>query len=206
MSSKKNRKKYILDKSLQVKTAFSIIGVVSLVAVIILTAIAASVVYNNAKVNNVYEIEDSIFQMMQAANFDNDNIDEGYKHTLDNLTNLHNKNYTTITTISQYNKYLLILLIITILAQGLVLYFMIIRITHRIAGPIHVISNYFKVIIAGEIPKPRPLRDKDELKDFYDLFIALVDTLTKESDKVNKDNNNNKDNDNDNDNSDNYKE
>ena len=184
MFSRKNRKQYIIDKRLQFKTAFSIIGVVSIVSVIILVAIAASVVYNNEKINNVYEIEDSIFQMMQAANFDN-NIDEGYKNTLDNLTNLHNKNYTTITTITKYNRYLLLSLVLTIVIQGIVLYYMIIRLTHRIAGPIYVMSNYFKVMIAGEIPKLRPLRDKDELKEFYDLFIAVVDSLKKDNNKVN---------------------
>jgi uncharacterized membrane protein YraQ (UPF0718 family) len=189
MFSRKNRKQYIIDKSLQFKTAFSIIGVVSIVSVIILAAIAASVVYNNEKVNNVYEIEDSIFHVMQTVHIDKEidkNMDAEYKSTLENLTNLHNQNYNTIIKIAKYNRYLLIALILTIIIQGIVLYYMIIRLTHRIAGPIYVISNYFKVMIAGEIPKPRPLRDKDELKEFYDLFIILVDKLKKENnDKVN---------------------
>ena len=172
------RTKYIIDRALQLKTAFSIIGVVSIISLIILSAIAASVVYNNEKISNVYEIEDSIFQMMQAANIDN--IDDGYKGTIDNLTNLHDNNYTTILKIAKYNRYLLITLIITILIQGIVLFYMIIKITHRITGPIYVISNYFKEIIAGNMPTPRPLRNKDELKEFYSLFIDLVDLLKKE--------------------------
>jgi len=174
------RKKYIIDKPFQLKTAFSIIGVVSIISLIILSSITASVVYNNEKINNVYVIEDNIFQMMQAANIDN-NTNDGYKSIIDNLTNLHNNNYSTIIKIAEYNKYLLAALIVTILFQGIVLFFMIIKITHRISGPIYVISNYFKDIIAGKIPKPRPLRNKDELKEFYNLFIILVDTLKKEN-------------------------
>jgi nitrogen fixation/metabolism regulation signal transduction histidine kinase len=170
------RKKYIIDKPFQLKTAFSIIGVVLLISLIILSSIAVSVVYNNEKVNNVYKIEDSIFQMMQAANIDN-NMDEGYKIVIDNLTNLHNNNYNTIIKIAEYNKYLLIALIITVIIQGIVLFVMIIKITHRISGPIYVMSNYFKEIIAGNLPVPRPLRDKDELKEFYNLFVILVDSL-----------------------------
>jgi signal transduction histidine kinase len=173
------RKKYIIDKSFQLKAAFSIIGIVSLIALIILSAIAVSVVYNNEKINNVYTIEDSIFQMMQAANI-NENVDDGYKSTIDNLTNLHNNNYTTILKIAKYNRYLLGILVITIIIQGFVLFFMIIKITHRISGPIYVISNYFKDVIAGKIPKTRPLRDKDELKEFYKLSIDLVDSLKKD--------------------------
>ena len=170
------RKKYIIDKPFQLKTAFSIIGVVLIISLIILSAIAASVVYNNEKINNVYQIEDSIFHLMQAANIDN-NTDEGYKAIIDNLTNLHGNNYTTIIKITEYNKYLLIALIFTIIVQGIVLFVMIIKITHRISGPIYVISNYFREIISGKLPQPRPLRDKDELKEFYNLFIVLVDSL-----------------------------
>jgi nitrogen fixation/metabolism regulation signal transduction histidine kinase len=136
-------------------------------------------VYNNEKINNVYKIEDSIFQMMQAANI-GDNMDEGYKSTIDNLTNLHNNNYTTIIKIAEYNRYLLVVLVLTIIIQGFVLFFMVIKITHRISGPIYVISNYFREIIEGNIPEPRPLRNKDELKEFYNLFIALVESFKKE--------------------------
>jgi hypothetical protein len=170
------RKKYIIDRAFQLKTAFSIIGVVSIVSLIILSAIAASVVYNNEKITNVYSIEDNIFQMMQAANIDN--MNDGYKSTIKNLTDLHNNNSTTIMKIADYNRYLLIALVITVILQGLVLYIMIIKITHRISGPIYVMSNYFKDIIAGKIHKPRPLRDKDELKEFYNLSIVLVNSLT----------------------------
>jgi len=173
------RKKYIIDKPFQLKTAFSIIGIVSLIALIILSAIAVSVVHNNERISNVYKIEDSIFQMMQTANIDV-NMDDGYKSTIENLTNLHNNNYTTITKIAKYNRYLLVVLVITIIVQGFVLFFMIINITHRISGPIYVISNYFKDIISGKTPVARPLRDKDELKEFYKLSIDLVDSLKKE--------------------------
>ena len=43
-------------------------------------------------------------------------------------------------------------------------------------------SNYFREIIDGNIPDPRPLRDKDELKGFYALFKELVYSL-KEKEK-----------------------
>jgi nitrogen fixation/metabolism regulation signal transduction histidine kinase len=54
---------------------------------------------------------------------------------------------------------------------------MIIKITHRISGPVYVMSNYMKEIINGIIPSPRPLRDKDELKNFYELFVEMVKSL-----------------------------
>ena len=170
------RKKYIIDKSFQLKTAFSIIGVVAAVSLIILSSIAASVVYNNEKINNIYQIEDNIFQLMQATSITGQ-VDNDYKTTVDMLTKNHNNNLSNINKIAQFNRNLLIALIICVIFQGFILFIMIIRITHRISGPIYVMSNYIEEIIHGDIPEPRPLRDKDELKQFYSLFVDLVDTL-----------------------------
>jgi nitrate/nitrite-specific signal transduction histidine kinase len=170
------RTKYLIDKGFQLRTAFSIIGVVAAVSLIILSTIAASVVYNNEKINNIYQIEENIFQGMQTASISG-KPDEDYRSTVSMLTKIHDNNLNNINNIAEYNKYLLIALILCVIFQGFILFIMIIRITHRISGPIYVMSNYIKEIINGDIPDPRPLRDKDELKKFYNLFVDLVDSI-----------------------------
>lgn len=50
-------------------------------------------------------------------------------------------------------------------------------VTHRICGPIFVMESYLTRIIEGRFPERRPLRKKDEFKDFYDLFWQAVDLL-----------------------------
>ncbi len=170
------RKKYLIDKEFQLRTAFSIIGVVASVSIIILSSIAAFVVYNNEKINNIYQIEDNIFQLMQATNI-NEHINSDYKTTVDMLIRNHNTNLNNINKLAEYNRYLLVAMIICVIFQGFILFIMIIRITHRISGPIYVMSNYIKDIIKGGYPDPRPLRDKDELKKFYGLFVDLVESI-----------------------------
>lgn len=170
------RKKLIIDKRFQLKTAFAVIGVVAVVSVIILSAIASSVVYNNEKINNIYTIEDNIFQAMQVANI-NGQANDDYLATISRLTQNHENNLKTIEKITRYNRILLVSLVICVFIQGIILFMMIIRITHRISGPVYVMSNYFRDIIDGKIPNPRPLRDKDELKNFYELFKELVNSL-----------------------------
>jgi len=170
------RKRLIIDKSFQLRTAFSIIGVVAAISIIILSAIAASVVYNNEKINNIYQIEDNIFQLMQATSISGQE-DPDYKITLNMLTKSHDNNLNNINKLAQFNKYLLVIMIICVICQGFILFSMIIRITHRISGPIYVMSNYIKEIINGDLPETRPLRDKDELKTFYNLFIDMVDSI-----------------------------
>ena len=115
------RKKLIIDKRFQLKTAFAVIGVVTAVSLIILSAISASVVYNNEKISNIYQIEDNIFQLMQAANIDGATGDH-YQATLARLTRSHEKNLDTIERIARNNKILLASLIMCVLVQGLILY------------------------------------------------------------------------------------
>lgn len=170
------RTKYLIDKGFQLRTAFSIIGVVAAVSLIILSSIAASVVYNNEKINNIYQIEDNIFQGMQTANITGQ-PDNDYRSTVAMLTKIHDNNLNNINKLAEYNRYLLAALIACVIFQGFILFIMIIRITHRISGPIYVMSNYIKEIINGDMPDPRPLRDKDELKKFYNLFVDLVDSI-----------------------------
>jgi len=50
-------------------------------------------------------------------------------------------------------------------------------ITHRIAGPVWVITRHMKVLAQGDYPHIRELRRNDELKDMYAVFTHLVSTL-----------------------------
>jgi methyl-accepting chemotaxis protein len=52
-----------------------------------------------------------------------------------------------------------------------------ILITHRVAGPIHVMSRYIGVLAEGRFPKMRPLRKGDELKSFFERFHSAIETL-----------------------------
>ena len=51
--------------------------------------------------------------------------------------------------------------------------------THRICGPLHVISSHLKELASGRLPKPRSLRARDEFKDFYQLFTQAMESVRK---------------------------
>jgi hypothetical protein len=60
-----------------------------------------------------------------------------------------------------------------------------ILVTHRIAGPIFIISRYVRILKDGSYPDMRPLRDGDEMKSFFDLFAAMVDNFkTKDKEEL----------------------
>jgi hypothetical protein len=49
--------------------------------------------------------------------------------------------------------------------------------THRVAGPVHVLSHYVSVLGRGRYPIMRPLRKGDELQAFFERFETTVESL-----------------------------
>lgn len=187
----KKRKQYLIDKNFQLRHTFSIIGIVSVITAVILVAITASVVYNNnkltennTKITNIYEIENSIF--VSLSSLPEAVKDPALRKALIQNARNHDNNMATMDriialnmSIIKYNRILLASILAIILLESIALFIILIRKTHRISGPIYVISNFMKDIIEGRDPKLRPLRDKDELKEFYELFQDMVKAIRK---------------------------
>ncbi len=61
-------------------------------------------------------------------------------------------------------------------------------ITHRVAGPAFVMARYLGLVADGAYPPLRPLRKRDELKGFFDVFeralVVLRDRDRDEADKI----------------------
>lgn len=177
----KQRKQYIIDRKFQLRTTFAIIGVVSIISAVIIAALASSIVYNNIKIKNIYEIEDNIVHFLTSRPMSAE--DDALKGAMKEIANNHSVNMDTLNRIIDMNRILLIVLIVSIVFQSALLYILMIRKTHRISGPIYVMSLYMKEVIEGKWPNPRPLRDKDELKTFYHLFGQMVQTLKDRDEK-----------------------
>jgi hypothetical protein len=97
---------------------------------------------------------------------------------LTDLVKDHRSNIDSMKKMVSINFWLFWIVTALVVLQGIVLFIVLILKTHRIAGPIYVMSNYMKQIISGKIPPVlRPLRDKDALKDFYELFYKTIIAL-----------------------------
>ncbi len=177
----KQRKQYIIDKKFQLKTTFSVIGIVFIVIAIVIGAIGVNITMNNTRLSHVVEIQDNIVDALITYSQSSEGTSQ--KIAIKNIANDHVNNLKTIRDIIKTNNTLLIILIAFILLQGFVLYIILIRKTHKIAGPIYVMRSYMQDIINGTLPNPRPLRKNDELKDFYNHFTQMVDELKKREQK-----------------------
>ncbi|MCP4132273.1 MAG: hypothetical protein GY754_14980 [bacterium] len=173
---KSARKQYLIDKEFQRRTTFSIIGIVTLITAIIVGVIGANVFINNDRIENIYELENSIFTSISTISEMGMDTETNRK-TMQLQFKNHDNNMKNLQNLMFHNKILLLIILSIVVIQGFILYILLIRKTHRISGPIYVISNYMKEIIEGKYPYPRPLRDKDELKDFYELFKKMIRSL-----------------------------
>ena len=81
---------------------------------------------------------------------------------------------------NDYFYLLLITIVITILVIA-VYYIYMLQMTHRISGPIFVMSRHIQEMIDGKEPQFRSLRDNDEFKDMYAKLVELGEKM-----KVNK--------------------
>jgi len=173
----KQRKQYIINKKFQLKTTFSVIGIIFVIVAIIIAAIGVNAAYNNKRLIHIIQIQDNIVEALIA--YSQSPHDSEQKLAISNIANDHVKNIDTIKKIISLNNILLLIIIGFVILQGVLLYFILIRKTHKIAGPLYVMSNYFNDIINGITPNPRSLRKQDELQDFYALFVKMVDALHK---------------------------
>lgn len=52
-----------------------------------------------------------------------------------------------------------------------------ILITHRVAGPVYVMSHYVSVLSNGRYPIMRKLRKSDELREFFEGFSEAIESM-----------------------------
>ena len=205
----KKRTQYLIDRKFQLRHTFSIIGLKFIIIALITGIIVFNAVFNNTQLSrnnaqlqtivndqsNVVIIQDNIVEALltysQAVK------DKSQKKAINDVYQNHSKNMKTIQhnidsikeiitlndRVIRFTTVLLIIICVFVLLQGFVLYFMLIRKTHRISGPIYVMSMYIRQIIDGKIPEHvRNLRKNDELLEFYDLFRQMVKSLKKSRD------------------------
>ncbi len=88
--------------------------------------------------------------------------------------------------VAKYDAMAIYYLVGFVLVMAIFLFIWGIIMTHRVAGPIYIISRYLRQMASGEPPKPRPLRKGDELKDFFESFSSMLASLKERASQESK--------------------
>lgn len=166
------RKQYIIDKGIQLRTTFTAIGFTFLCVTLFIVLMSVYINQTNNRIKNVIMTEDQIFQVLTTVT---DTGSEEQTAMNVEMARQHQTNMQTVTKMVNSNIWIIWGIIAAVFLSGIIFFFILILQTHRIAGPIYVMTYYMKEFLDGRKHEHlRPLRKHDQLKDFYQLFKEFM--------------------------------
>lgn len=197
------RRQYLINRKFQLRYTFSILGFIFAVMAIIIGLIGINAACNNGKMTEITGKNGDIIKKIEANMISHDNIlgatliwvqnpkvmpskeipkeiiRTHYRELQATKANLNviKENTDTIQNIIDLNTTLIIAIVLIVIIQGILFYVMMIRKTHKIAGPAHIMTEYFREIAEGKNPEIRALRAGDELQELFDAFTKMAARL-----------------------------
>ncbi len=180
------RRRSLIDKKFQLRTTFRIIGIIIIAFIIVIAITGIIATDNNRKINSaVADLNRSIAKEKRTAEllFDSSKDARGARQRIktDELIDDHLEAaalmHTAIQNLNKIiyrNMILVTCMIATGVLLGIVLFLYLIRLTNRISGPIYVLTNHMRSVLAGSKPVIRELRKNDELKEFYAQVVEFI--------------------------------
>lgn len=166
------RKQYIIDKGIQLRTTFTAIGFTFLCVTLFIVLMGVYINETNKRIRNIIITEDQIFQVLTTVS---DTGSEEQSAMNVEMARQHQTNMETVTKMVEENIWIIWGIIAAVFLSGIIFFFILIIQTHRIAGPIYVMTYYMKEFLDGRKHEHlRPLRKHDQLKDFYQLFKEFM--------------------------------
>ena len=166
------RKQYIIDKGIQLRTTFTAIGFTFLCVTLFIVLMGVYINETNKRIRNIIITEDQIFQVLTTVS---DTGSEEQSAMNVEMARQHQTNMETVTKMVNSNIWIIWGIIAAVFLSGIIFFFILIIQTHRIAGPIYVMTYYMKEFLDGrKHDHLRPLRKHDQLKDFYQLFKEFM--------------------------------
>ena len=199
----KYKRRYVINKKFQYGKSLRIVGATTVLIAVVIITVGIIISINNAKtsennrliINNTDNIK-KILELQQGIYLKFSMIPTGvdektFSKTAIALTEDYNKSTRNLNANSSANQeiinsnnkiiktntYLIISIIIITLSGLGILFVLLVRHTHRIAGPIHLMTLYADEILNGGKPKMRNLRDNDEFMEFYHLFRQMGEKI-----------------------------
>ncbi|MBN2401256.1 MAG: hypothetical protein JXN64_02550 [Spirochaetes bacterium] len=171
------RKQYIIDKKLQLKISFKAV-IISLLTVVVLGCVLLFFAFrNNNYINTIVKTQDQMIEMFLTTPA----LVDSSNPTIQGAETTFKNNIGMLVEIKRNSEIVLYFIIIMIIIQSVIIFAIFIFITHRISGPVYVMSKYLREIREGKNPAARPLRQKDELKAFHEELRATISYLQKKS-------------------------
>ncbi|TFH39551.1 MAG: hypothetical protein E4G96_08965 [Chrysiogenales bacterium] len=180
------RKRFLIDTTFQLKTTFRILGIIIIAFILIIAVTGIISMDNNRKISaaiadldrSMEKDRKTIETLMASASMTGGTLTPGQERIIKNHLEtmaLMQANSDQLRSILGMNRVLLSVMIATVIVLAFVLFAYLIILTHRISGPLYVLSRHMRDIMDGNEPDIRELRKNDEFQEFYHQFVAFLD-------------------------------
>lgn len=186
------KRKRLIDRKLQLTTSFAVIRFyfiaffIVLALLVIHTALTDNKITGTVKdLRGAVETEKNIVNAFikysdMTSNSDLQLKSQKISEDHNNSVQVIEKHISVLTGLIKSGFIVIIIITCFMVIMGLILFYYLIRLTHTISGPIYVMTQQIQDIIGGKEPAARPLRQDDQLKDFYEQFIEMTKKIQEE--------------------------
>ncbi|MCL2156162.1 MAG: hypothetical protein FWH53_10895 [Leptospirales bacterium] len=160
------KRNIIINRKYQLTFAMKFAGISALTMAIIIIICSNILINNNSRLKNI-NINQQQFSEIKSEILNSTNDGE-------------------IKTIINRNKGIITILIVSSIIQVLLFFYLMLRRSHRISGPIYLMNRYFDEIIEGNYPDIRPLRENDDFQELFDKFRKVADIMRENNNNMEK--------------------
>lgn len=183
------KRKIIVNRKFQIKIAASFASVSAVTMAIIIIILSTVLIINNRKLKEISNnqlilsgTQEEIFKTLAALssskNLGNIHISKFALQQDNNRTKeLLNQNSEKIRYITRKNNGIILMVIISAITQSLIIFYLMVKRTHRISGPVFLLNRYIDDLKKGNKPVIRPLRENDDFQDLFENFRELADMI-----------------------------
>ncbi len=183
------KRQIIVNRKFQVHIAASFAAVTAVTMAAIIIMLSAVLILNNLMLEGITrnqqtlsgtqgEIFKTLIALSTSKNLKNVHISTTeLQHDNENTKVLLDQNNEKIKNITERNKRLILILIISAVVQSIIVFYLMIRRSHRISGPVFLLNRYIKEMKNGGYPEIRPLRTNDDFQELFKNFRELADMM-----------------------------
>jgi len=183
------KRQIIVNRKFQLHIAASFAAVSAITMAAIIIMLSAVLILNNIMLEGITknqqtlsstqgEIFKTLIALSTSKNLQNVHISTTeLQHDNNNTKTLLDQNNEKIQNITERNKNLILILIVSAIIQSIIVFYLMLRRSHRISGPVFLLNRYIDELKNGGNPEIRPLRTNDDFQDLFTNFRELADIL-----------------------------
>lgn len=187
--TKRHMRHIIVNGRFQYHIAATFAGLSALIMAVIIIILSSVLISNNAQLDGISrnqqvlsgtqnEIFKTLIALSASKNLKNMRISaDMLKHDNDETKRLLDQNNEKVRVITARNRSLIVMLIVSAAIQSAIIFYIMLRRSNRISGPLFLLNRYINEIRSGNYPEIRKLRSHDDFQDVFENFRGLVDMM-----------------------------